>query len=637
MTRWIARTNVMKSISPHASKKFVAALAIAFVCACGVVIAITALTHKDVAIDEATFPDEVLRSYVSDRLDIDGDGRLSTEEAAKLTTMRISGVSTLSGLSAFPNLREIHDNDDQLTSADLSGCGSLKVVDFAGAENLKDLTLGKNGSLEHLYVRGTGITQLNLAGTNNLKTVECATNVQIENAPTRKVQLVDSYAVQSDLADGTSTKVTVKASYNEGGRLTERVIKGDISAEIRYEYDEFGRPVHVVVDAPGEPYANDWQIAYGDNGLDMHATGANGAHIDKTYDELGRESRLSVQATGISGELNETLRFSYGISGVLSSIEVEDYQGEKTTNSVYYNAEGRLMGLSSANDAYTFDTGYFEGLDQTPAPSTERHGTDSLTRNYGVSEDNSRQISQLAETVCDGDGNVASRNYGTFAYDDEGLIMHGNISVENGATLRCFDVSCHQGEVSSIATQQGNPSAVDFRPLMKPEISVDYWLLDTPEWLLNQELESIAFTQDVSGIPSWNSTHYNSANYNGTVDDYKAELSELAGSDAYAFVDIDGDDSVELVVSPSGSADEISAIYTLVGEKPTLCRRKGEGETLALSGNGFLVARDAGGNSSLEQFNGIGFDKVVTFSQDADAEGQIASEYLPMSGIDWQG
>ncbi len=134
----------------------------------------------------------------------------------------------------------------------------------------------------------------------------------------------------------------VKATYNEEGRLAERKLKGSANAKISYEYDDYGRIVKVVVDAADEPYANVWNISYGKNGLDMHAAGENGTHIDKTYDALGREQDLSIQAIGLSGEVNEALHFEYDAIGILTSITVTGSDGNYVTYSTAYNAAGKL-------------------------------------------------------------------------------------------------------------------------------------------------------------------------------------------------------------------------------------------------------------------------------------------------------
>lgn len=610
-------------------------LLVIFTLACVAVVAVFRITHRATPIDESSFPDEALRSYVLDKVDTNGDGQLSVEEAAKLTSMSISGVSDLSGLDSFPNLRTVQDSDEILKSVDLRGCSALQVASFSGATNLESLKLGGNSGLKNLYIRNTSIQSVDLASASDLTILECDTDTKIEKAPTRKAQLVDRYQTETKRADGTTTSLVVKATYNEEGRLAERKLKGSANAKISYEYDDYGRIVKVVVDAADGPYANVWNISYGKNGLDMHAAGENGTHIDKTYDALGREQDLSIQAIGLSGEVNEALHFEYDAIGILTSITVTGSDGNYVTYSTAYNAAGKLIALNSASDSYTFDAGRAISLDRVPAPLTEKHDDETIVRDYETFKTNSRSFSQLSETVSNAEGDVQSRTFGTYAYDDEGLIMHGNISADDGSAKTVFDVECHQGDVT-LDADSDFIGAVDFRYLNEPDISVDYWLLDTPEWLLNQELERIVMTQDVTGVATWNSKYYDNDNYFGTTEDYAAEISDLPTGTKWSFVDIDGDDSVELLASPTGDTGGISAVYTLTGEKPTLCREAAEGETLFLSGDGYLVVSDAAGGVHLERFNGATFDAILDADENSNLSAEIKNSYLPMSGVEWE-
>ena len=616
-------------------RKLGVVLLVVFALACVAVIAVFRMTHRATPIDESSFPDEALRSYVLDKVDTNGDGQLSVEEAAKLTSMSISGVRDLSGLDSFPNLRTVQDSDEILESVDLRGCSALQVANFSGATNLESLKLGRNSGLKNLYIRNTSIPSVNLASASKLTILECDTDTQIDNAPSRKAQLVDKYEAETVGSDGSSTSVTVSAKYDKEGKITKRTLKGSVNAKISYTYDEHDRVTKVVVDAPGEPFANTWNISYGENGLDVHAVGENGTHIDKTYDALGREQDLSVQAVGLSGEVKEVLHFEYDAIGVLTSITVAGPDGNYVTYSTAYNAAGKLFALNSANDSYTFDAGRAISLDRVPAPLTEKHSNETIARDYETTTINSRSFSRLSETKMNAEGDVLSRTFGTYAYDDEGLIMHGNISADDGSTKTVFDVECHQGDVT-LDVDSDFTSAVDFRYLNEPDISVDYWLLDTPEWLFNQELERVVMTQDVTGVATWNSKYYDNDNYFGTTEDYASEVSDLPSGTKWSFVDIDGDDSVELLVSPTGDTGDVSAIYTLTGEKPTLCREAAEGETLSLSGDGYLVVSDANGEVKLERFNGATFDVVLDTDQDSNLSVEIQNGYLPMSGVEWE-
>lgn len=623
----------MKTPTPK-MRKFATVLVAAFAASCIAVGVIQHTTHRATPVDEETFPDEGLRTYVSEKVDTNGDGELSVEEAAKLTSMHIGGVRDLTGLDHFPNLQSVTDADGTLESVDLSGCASLITANFSGAKNLTSLTLGKNANLEELHVRATGISELDLGGAGSLKILECNTDTTVANAPRRAAQMVTNYVEETTTADGTSS-FSVQASYDDQNRLVGRTFTGDIDAEVNYEYDECGRPTKVSVESADSSYANVWDISYGENGLDMHAAGTGDTHIDKTYDELGREKELSVKASGLSGEVDETMEFTYGVTGLLDTVTVTTTDGAQTAYRTSYNTEGNLIALNSAEDAYTFNTGRGTPLENVAAPFSERHGTDTLVRDYVIAGKDSRRISELAETLFSDDGVILSRTYGTYSYDDNGLITYGNVLLGDGAATRDFDVTCEQAQVDAVSNIPFT-SAVDFRYLTAPSVSVDYWLLDTPEWLLNQEVEAVVMAQDVSSLATWNDKHHDRDNYYGTTDLYAGTIDALDDGALYAYADIDGDDSAELLVSPSGRTDDISAIYTLAGEEPVASRLVEDGETLALAGDGFILAAEPDGSVRLEHFNGATFDTMTTAVAGSDDVSAYAREYRPISGIDWE-
>ena len=69
----------------------------------------TALAAEgDVEINETNFPDDNFRTYVSENLD-DGDGTLSAEEIAEVTTISCSSkeISDLTGIAYFTALEHL--------------------------------------------------------------------------------------------------------------------------------------------------------------------------------------------------------------------------------------------------------------------------------------------------------------------------------------------------------------------------------------------------------------------------------------------------------------------------------------------------------------------------------------------------
>ena len=94
-----------------------------------------------------TFPDAAFRSYVSDKIDKDHNGELSSDEIDKVTKIQVfdMGIADLSGIDTFPKLRELDCGNNELTSLNLSGNGNLL---FLSCENNQLTTLDLSGNAE---------------------------------------------------------------------------------------------------------------------------------------------------------------------------------------------------------------------------------------------------------------------------------------------------------------------------------------------------------------------------------------------------------------------------------------------------------------------------------------------------------
>lgn len=81
----------------------------------------TVMEEDAVAIDTEHFPDDVLRSYVLQSLDKNGDGMLQISEQEAVTQLDISncGIADLTGISYFPNLVQLNCAGNSIS--DLSG------------------------------------------------------------------------------------------------------------------------------------------------------------------------------------------------------------------------------------------------------------------------------------------------------------------------------------------------------------------------------------------------------------------------------------------------------------------------------------------------------------------------------------
>ncbi len=133
-----------------------------------------------VEISDTTFPDATFRTYVSENIDTDSDGVLSTEEIAAVTAMDVSkkGITDLSGIQYFTELTELDLTANKLTSIDISALSKLTILNVRSNENLGSLNLSSNLELEQLNISHcTSLRSLDLSNNINLQFLDASSCV----------------------------------------------------------------------------------------------------------------------------------------------------------------------------------------------------------------------------------------------------------------------------------------------------------------------------------------------------------------------------------------------------------------------------------------------------------------------------
>ena len=102
---------------------------------------------EPVRIDEANFPDEIFRAYVSEHLDTSANGYLDGKEATiKALDVSGLGIRNLKGIEHFTSLESLDCSDNQLSSLDLSLNTKLTELDATG--NVLKVSLDDANRLE---------------------------------------------------------------------------------------------------------------------------------------------------------------------------------------------------------------------------------------------------------------------------------------------------------------------------------------------------------------------------------------------------------------------------------------------------------------------------------------------------------
>lgn len=154
----------------HLKKTLCLLLAVMMLLALGV----PAMAAGEVPVDAAHFPDPVLREYVTEHCDTNGDGKLSAAECEAvqcidLLETQITKIADLTGIEQFTGLRELLACGNQITALDLSGMTKLEKLDVSGCGKLQSLKLSGCAALTTLDVSSCALTALDLTGCSALK------------------------------------------------------------------------------------------------------------------------------------------------------------------------------------------------------------------------------------------------------------------------------------------------------------------------------------------------------------------------------------------------------------------------------------------------------------------------------------
>lgn len=155
----------------------------------------------DIPIDEAHFPDDYFRTYISNNIDSDKDGILSKTEIENTTDIDVCNSSnkSLQGIEYFTSLQrlycwnnwnqelttldlskntalqELYCNNNKLTTLDISGCIALKTL-YCYDNNLMTLDLRSCSSLLTLGCENNNLTTLDVSKNTSLQYLNCHHN-----------------------------------------------------------------------------------------------------------------------------------------------------------------------------------------------------------------------------------------------------------------------------------------------------------------------------------------------------------------------------------------------------------------------------------------------------------------------------
>ena len=155
-----------------------------------------------VAIDETNFPDYNFRTYVSTKLDTDGDGKLSDTEIAGVTSIdvRHKRVEDLTGIEYFTALVYLNFDGSQLSTLDISKNTALQKL-YCEVNQLSTLDISNNPALETLSCGLNQLTNLDVSNNPALKVLYCWGNKLTSLDISKNTALQDLYCVANKLTN----------------------------------------------------------------------------------------------------------------------------------------------------------------------------------------------------------------------------------------------------------------------------------------------------------------------------------------------------------------------------------------------------------------------------------------------------
>ena len=165
----------------HLKKTLCLLLAVMMLLALGV----PAMAAGEIPVDAEHFPDQALRTYVTDYCDTNKDNKLSAAECEAvqcidLFEMKITKVADMTGIEHFTNLHELIACNNQIATLDLSGmklagCSALTQLDASSCA-LTTLDLTGCSALKTVACSYNALTALDVSAAEKLTTLECSAN-----------------------------------------------------------------------------------------------------------------------------------------------------------------------------------------------------------------------------------------------------------------------------------------------------------------------------------------------------------------------------------------------------------------------------------------------------------------------------
>ncbi|MBQ7180313.1 MAG: leucine-rich repeat domain-containing protein [Bacteroidaceae bacterium] len=193
--------------------------------------------RADVEINEANFPDENFRAWLSEQ-NYGQDGVLTDDEIQGIKSIDVDEreIKSLEGIGVFTALTYLSCNNNQLTSLDVSGCAALQTLGCSG-NKLTKLDVSGCTALEALFCFDNKLTKLDVSGCTALTYLSCDNNQLTKLNVSGCTALQTLYCYNNQLTSlDVLANTALQTLYCDDNQLTSLDVSGCTALQELYCY-----------------------------------------------------------------------------------------------------------------------------------------------------------------------------------------------------------------------------------------------------------------------------------------------------------------------------------------------------------------------------------------------------------------
>lgn len=231
-------------------------------------------TPEGMPINDGNFPDAMFREYVF-RFDTNRNGYLTQDEIEAVTEILCpkKGITNLSGIQYFCNLRNLVVNDNSITNVELRYNANLEIL-YINNNNLTSLDISHNPKLRMVVCFNNQLPSLDVCQNTKLESLDCSSN-RIKYIDVSKCAALCSLKVESNaitFLDITNVPL-IKQTFEQGSRseangkvyyhmvANNKIYMFNVDASVRVSSDGTGSPFPTPSDptpSPNDPSFGDF-------------------------------------------------------------------------------------------------------------------------------------------------------------------------------------------------------------------------------------------------------------------------------------------------------------------------------------------------------------------------------------------